>query len=381
MDPCPGPERLGAYVERTPDAGARAALERHLARCTDCRNLVVALAGDGTPASRRPLAPWFAAAAALLLVATAFRGIPLESRPAKPDPSASRKLRAAWEPGESLLASKAVSRLLDDGSRIALDRGGDLLLKAPGRLVLRGGALWVRTGTGALEVEADGVRVRMLDGEAVLRMPVPGRQTGLWRDAEASASEGLTALALSGFVEILLPQGPIVLPAGWTLAGHATAPLPPVERAAWTGWLEPLRRIESRSGTSLEAWLGRSAALSAGASPARLPLPMPASSGTSLALRIATGGVRGDLGLAFPAGDRHACWILPAATLSSGTACLEIRREGDRVLFRLDDRTVGGADLDGAAATGPWADGPGLVLWGGSAELLEARSETWTEAP
>jgi len=99
-DDCPGPDILAAYFERSLDVEESAQYERHLVRCTRCREQLIVLdraatpnVAGGAPLHRPSFGPWrwdwrwLAPVAAALLVAAVWMALrPTPKRAEKPPP-------------------------------------------------------------------------------------------------------------------------------------------------------------------------------------------------------------------------------------------------------------------------------------------------------
>lgn len=98
--PCPPADQLGGFAEGRLVPGEREALERHLAECAACREVVVALSEEAGPATVRAPAAiprrgprWASVAAAAAVLALALVGLRFLTRP--DDPGTARDTESA----------------------------------------------------------------------------------------------------------------------------------------------------------------------------------------------------------------------------------------------------------------------------------------------
>lgn len=344
--PCPDPEALGAYAEGTLAPAALQALEDHLADCPACRRAAVVLA-------RRPGAPawrWGAAAAAvLLLVAWASRSPEQPAQipaavpgpfpvPRPPAPAAGEVLEAASSPR---------TWGLPGGARIALDAGG-LAALDEGGIRLERGTLWVQASSS--------FRIRTALGEVLL----DGAECLVFLEKPPSAARLLReALAETDGLQVVSLKGKAVL-----VQGAERREIQAIQGAAAPAWLESLRETRLLPGNLLE-------------DRGRLPFPDPGDGDYALEVLLKAKRPEGDIGIAFPAGGIFPCWVVSAGSLGEAPCRLEVRRQGDLILFIRDGRQVSRTTVGRAKAIEPWSEGPGILSWGASVEVAEMKVTSW----
>lgn len=382
MTSCPSDDALSQYLDGGLSPGTRPDLERHLAVCPACLDILRLLQGD--PALARPAAPAPARRPALRIAAAALAlGVGaaawIRSRDATPPPPAANPavLRVpAWPSGATPLPASAWAA---GGVDLVAEAGADARLgrDAKGHPVvdLKRGEIWIAASREiSLEAEAGPLVLRDAEVWVSRRTDPAPLATLLFKESQAAEGDTLSVVVLQG---LAVWKGRPLLPGQTLEIRHGVET---VAEAA-PGRLDALRAGRSRRLEALEGWrdllppgerLDRTrpeAALAMGAlgPPYRILIRLEArEAATEVAVALPT-----------PEGLRQWTTRLPSRTRTPDSL-LELAADGEIFTARIDGIPVLSVPQARLASCLETASGhPGIRSWGGG--LRVARASLWTE--
>lgn len=365
--PCPDPEEIAAYAAGALPRVEVPAFETHAADCRRCREALLTAVAAATPRPRTVLPRWFAAAAALLVLAGGIAFLHPEGGPGPAPllPSPVGALRPGPVPPGGIL-DKGLALLAAAGAEVGVAEDGASAL-------LSGGGAWLEVWDRPFRVEAGGASVCASRALLWVALPRPAASLSgfLLEEALAAGTALPEVVVLEGEVEVVAGGARVRCPAGTRLAGGPEAfRSEAVDVAAWLA-----RRREALQALPVEPLFPAGTRL--GGSSGRLSASLPARP----AFRWVTAfkGRHPDTEVAFslPVAGAWISWTAGLAAepapASGGIETVELAWDGAVLRGRVNGRlrfSVSGEEAKRTLAAS--APGWGLATWGGSAEILSS---------